>query len=258
MSYGLVNIIETKWWSKKDSTFKKVRLLDNINIAGSYNFQADSLKWSNISMRGYTRILKGLTTINLTASFTPYAMGENGQRINKFLWSEEKKLIRLLRAEMSINTRATVRRLRNLFSGEKDSPNVSSRNIGQSQNRREPESAWSLIDNFSINHDLRVLRQNDSGIDTLQISTNNISFRGEIPLSPKWRITVGNVGYNFVQKRVTYPDFRFYRDLHCWEMGMSWQPQRGTYSFYIRVKPSSLGFLNIPYNRNNVDGFGDF
>jgi hypothetical protein len=35
---------------------------------------------------------------------------------------------------------------------------------------------------------------------------------------------------------------------------MDWQPLRGTYNFYIRVKPSSLDFLKVPYRKNNVDG----
>jgi len=38
--------------------------------------------------------------------------------------------------------------------------------------------------------------------------------------------------------------------------GISWQPFRGTYSFYLRVNPSStLNFLKIPFNKQNVDGF---
>jgi len=35
---------------------------------------------------------------------------------------------------------------------------------------------------------------------------------------------------------------------------MNWYPQRGVYSFFIRVKPGPLGFINIPSSRNNVDG----
>ena len=276
MSYSLTNIIETKWWSKKDSSTRKIRLLDNIVISGNHNFQADSLKWSNVGFRGRTKMFKGLTFMNLSASMTPYAMGEGGERVDRFLWSEDKKLLRLLRAELSLTTRATVRKLRELFGGkdkkstEKSNGRTSERTTNQDDDQNQgieskrqdntstDNDAWSLIDKFSLTHQFTVRRENQNLTDTLQIRTHSIGFRGEIPLSPKWSISVGNIGYNFVQKRITYPDFRFYRDLHCWEMGMSWQPQRGTYSFFIRVKPSSLGFLNIPYSRNNVDNFGNF
>ena len=67
-------------------------------------------------------------------------------------------------------------------------------------------------------------------------------------------MTVGNIGYDFVQKQLTYPDFSFSRDLHCWEMGMSWQPVRGTYAFYLRVKPGTLDFIKVPYQQNIGDG----
>ncbi|MCB0588750.1 MAG: hypothetical protein KDD06_25905, partial [Phaeodactylibacter sp.] len=73
-----------------------------------------------------------------------------------------------------------------------------------------------------------------------------------------WNINIGNFGYDFVRKGITYPSVGFSRNLHCWEMGMSWQPTRGTYSFYIQVRPGTLDFLKIPYNRNNIDARSGF
>ena len=83
--------------------------------------------------------------------------------------------------------------------------------------------------------------------------------RGSIDLTDYWSVNVGNIGYDFQSKQLTYPDLGFYRKLHCWQMGVNWQPFRGTYSFYLRVNPSSsLNFLNVPWNKRNVDGFNDF
>ncbi|HMW75000.1 MAG TPA: hypothetical protein PKD40_05060, partial [Saprospiraceae bacterium] len=80
-----------------------------------------------------------------------------------------------------------------------------------------------------------------------------LDLNGSLPITKNWRIDVGNIGWDFKAKRLTYPDIGFYRDLHCWEMGMNWQPERGTYAFFLRVKPSSLDFLNIPYRKGFQD-----
>ena len=86
------------------------------------------------------------------------------------------------------------------------------------------------------------------------------NMRGTMKLSPKWSITVGNIGYDFRSNRLTYPDIGFRRDLHCWQMSFHWQPTRGTYSLTIGVKPGSLDFLKLPHQNNNqnADTFGGF
>ena len=129
---------------------------------------------------------------------------------------------------------------------------------GDFNGETKQDDLLSLFEQFSINHTFVLVRSFAQGIDTTYVRANSLSMRGNIQLTDNWRINVGNIGYDFKSKRLTYPDIGFYRDLHCWEMGMNWQPQRGTYSFYIRVKPSSLDFINIPYRRNNADGFGGF
>ena len=95
--------------------------------------------------------------------------------------------------------------------------------------------------------------------DTVFIKTHTISMRGNIDLTDKWSVTVGNIGYDFKSKGLSYPDFGLSRSLHCWQMGISTQPSRGTYQFYIRVNPSSsLSFLNIPWTKNRADSGNRF
>jgi len=94
--------------------------------------------------------------------------------------------------------------------------------------------------------------------DTLRITANTLELRGSIQLTPNWQIDVGSIGYDFTSKRVTYPYLGFSRDIHCWEMGFNWAPVRNTYSFFLRVKPGTMDFLKIPYQRNNADGQNAF
>ena len=54
--------------------------------------------------------------------------------------------------------------------------------------------------------------------------TNLQPLWAEENLSKGWNIRINRIGYDFSRNRITYPDFQFSRNLHCWEMGMSWQP----------------------------------
>jgi len=89
--------------------------------------------------------------------------------------------------------------------------------------------------------------------------TNNIQIRGSLQLTKNWRLDIRNISYDIKSKQLTFPSLGFTRDLHCWEMNMMWTPSRNTYTFSLRVKPGSLGFLSVPWKRNNTDGnFGRF
>ena len=145
----------------------------------------------------------------------------------------------------------TVQRLRDLFRGIHTDEAAAQTPPGQE--RPQEEDLLSLFENFSISHQINVRAEAEGDSVVTKVTIHNLSMRGNVQLTPNWSLTVGNIGYDFVSKRITYPDLGFYRNLHCWEMGFNWQPLRGTYSFFLRVKPGALDFINIPYSKNNVD-----
>jgi hypothetical protein len=152
---------------------------------------------------------------------------------------------------------------KNASNNNNTNPNNFNDNTQQSSirpNSVKETDILSLFENFGINHNISftVTRQK-TGRDTFIVHTNSLSTRGSIKITNKWSLQIGNIGYDFQAKALTYPDIGFYRDLHCWEAGGSWQPTRGTYAIFIRVKPAStFNFLNLPYNKNNVDGLRTF
>ena len=256
LSYSLNNIFEAKVWSKRDSTEKNLKIFDNFRINGDYNFAADSFQLSRVRMNGTTRLFNGITTLTLNASFDPYSFDyDEGRRVNKYYWDTDRKLVRFETASIRLNTGITVDKLRGIFSKEK----VSTSKKDRAKNLAD-EGLLDVFGNFRISHQFAFtgLKQTASGRDTFFISTNSISMNGSIQLTKKWSLRVGNISYDFNLKRLIYPDIGFYRDLHCWELGMDWQPQNGTYSFYLHVKPGSLDFIKVPYQRNNQDRFSGF
>ncbi|MEZ4989399.1 MAG: putative LPS assembly protein LptD [Saprospiraceae bacterium] len=269
LSYSITNIFEGKYWSKKDSTEKKFKLFDNIYINGQYNFAADTLKWSRVNVSGATRFFKGITTVSARAVFDPYVQekNENGSfvRVNKLAWRQKGKMLDFVNASANINTRVTVSKIRALFQGQEEEvvENVVDEEDRQRSRRREETDFLSLFENFSINHtislslDRKYVTNNDFR-DTFNIRTHSIDLRGNIDLTEKWRINISRIGYDFIRKQLTYPSLMFSRDLHCWEMSLSWAPTRGTYAFSIRVKPGTLDFIKLPYDRNNADAIRAF
>lgn len=268
VSYSLNNIFEAKIFSKKDTVARNIKLFDNLVVGGNYNFAADSLKWSVVSARGAARFLKGATTITFGATFDPYIREYNNLgrlvRVNKTALRETGSLLRFSEANLIINTNLTVAKIRAMLNGGEEE--IIERVDPDDGTRRDEDEFveetdfLSLFENFSIRHNLSV-QLSDQGPgknDTLRFTANSIELRGSVQLTPNWSIDVGSIGYDFVSKNITYPYLGFSRDLHCWEMGFNWAPQRNTYSFFIRVKPGTMDFLKLPYQRNNADGANVF
>jgi LptD protein len=262
LTYNLTNLFEMKTFSKKDSTFKKTKLLENVSIGGSYNMVADSFRWSEISMGTGTNFFNGLTTLSVQALFDPYGVDKEGRRVKISALKQNGKLLNLVNATLNLNTSISIGQIKDLITGKKDIKDgqndtktkkpIENQGRGFKKKKEELplESFEDLLKDFRISHTFSVSNNRQSnGRDTL-LFQNSLYTSGNIPISKKWSIRVGNIGYDFVNKQLTYPDFGFRRDLHCWEMGLDWQPLRGTYSFYLRVKPGTLDFLKIPYAKN--------
>ncbi|NNE27963.1 MAG: hypothetical protein HKN09_14050, partial [Saprospiraceae bacterium] len=272
ITYRVNNILEIKHFAKKDSTEKKFKIFDNLTINGSYNFAADSLKWSPVSMSSTSRFFKGITTIRTSWTFDPY-IEEGTRSVNKTTWSEDGKLVRLDRATLRLSNRFKMKQIREFFSGkdeaESDRDERSDRgdqgrpsgNQGPSRpgsdakdKAKEMISFMELFDNISINHEMKYDITSTDGVTEGRMGTHSLSLAGTLPLTDNWSVRIGNLGYDFVRQGLTYPDVTFSRKLHCWNMNFSWNPTRETYSFFIGVSSTNLSFLRYNYGRNNVDG----
>jgi hypothetical protein len=257
IGYSLNNIFQAKAWSKRDTVEKKIKLIDNLVIGGNYNYAADSLRWSQINISTTARFFKGITTMGFFMSMDPYLETAQGVRYNRTVWQEGKIIPRMEIARFSFVTDLTVQKIREMFQGKTAEVVTNTR---EQPRRQEPEEEdfLSLFENFSISHNLDFAWENRGGQTTFRLGTNSINAQGNIELTKNWGVSVGNIGYDFVSKGLTYPAIGFTRDLHCWQLSFGWQPQRGTYVLNIQVKPGTLEFLKIPYQKNNFDSRSGF
>ena len=116
-----------------------------------------------------------------------------------------------------------------------------------------------MFKGFYFNHNfaLGTVRATATSNEKFGVVANSISTQGNVQLTKNWAIRVGNIGYDFKNKGLSYPDFGVTRILHCWQMSFNYQPQRGTYSFNLFASPGTFNFLKIPYHNNRFDPRND-
>lgn len=258
LNYTLLNVLEFKHYSAKKDTVLKRRVFDGLAFTGNYNFTADSLNWSEISTGGLFRFFKGVLNLTWNARFDPYLADANGRRVNTFVLEKYNKLWRTTAFGLQLNTVFTIRQLRDVFSGKETDASSFLQQGPRTARAPVKDDLLGWFEDFRVNYSVSVDRRLiPTGFgterDTFVIGRHNISFAGSIPLTSKWSFNVNNIAYDFQSKQFVYPDIGFSRDLHCWQLSLSWQPERGTYQFSINVKPGPFDFLKVPYRKNNYD-----
>ena len=102
LTFGLNNTLELKVKSEKDTLtgFKKIRLIDQFSLTGSYDFLKDSMQLSDISM---SLRISPASWINFVsnASFSPYSWDtESGKTLSSYASAKGKSIGRILNTSL--------------------------------------------------------------------------------------------------------------------------------------------------------------
>ncbi len=280
VNFSVGNNVEMKIKNEKDTTgkepFKKISLIDNFNVGGSYNMAADSMKWSNFSTSLRLKLTKSYS-LSLSAGFDPYmyALNSSGNpvRVNELRWNNGK-LPRFLGTSTSYSYTFNNETFKKVF-GKKEESNTNQNKTEFENEEGSPEKQsqenktqvsedgyqkvaipWSLSINYSIRYG------NTSVFDKSKMEyemdfTHNLSVNGSLNLTNNWRIN-GNSSYDFKAKKFTYTSISVNRSLHCWSMSASIVPfgVYKSYNFHIGVNASMLSDLKwdkqSEYGVNNI------
>lgn len=253
LNYSFTNLFEAKYFSRKDSTEKKLKLFDNINVSGNYNMAATVNKWSPVNISGNTRFFKGITTVTVGATYSFYALTPDNRLSTEFYSKQTNHLLRFDNMRLRFSTSLGFQDVMDIFTKKKSDIRKPGpkQPVEASKLPTSKDKFLDLLNRFSVNHEFQVNRFGMIGRDTTVIVAHTINMVGSMQLTPNWSVRFGNIGYDFQSKQLTYPDIGLARDLHCWEMSFNFQPTRGTYSFHIGVKPGSFDFLKFPHRRGN-------
>ncbi|GAG60184.1 unnamed protein product, partial [marine sediment metagenome] len=256
VNFSLTNNLEMKMKSSKDTTqdSKKVKLLESLSFGTSYNVYADSLNWAPVSMRGRTRLFN---TVNISfgGSFDPYAINESGRKINTFEFEKTGKLFRFTRLNFSVDFRLKSKASTGGSRGEQGARGQQI--VGEDGQPSEDE--FMMFDDeyadFSVPWNLSIrYNYNYSKSGITKNITQTFNFSGSVALTSKWNIGF-NSGWDFRDKKLSYTSINFSRDLHCWQMALSWIPlgNHQSYTFRINAKASILRDLKYEKRKSWYD-----
>lgn len=274
ITFGLLNIFEAKYRTKKDTADRNIRLFDNININGGYNFAADSFQWSPITITGNTTVLKGLTNFNFGAMYSPYAYNSNDKITKQTVWDNRNRVLEFRSFRGQFTTSVTFARIKDILNPgaalkkqkqeeeRKAKQKLAKEALGSNPFATEDEKSPTIIedpisiwfDNFNISHNYNFEVRPINRRDTFVVTSHSINMSGNVPLTKNWTMSIGNIAYDIKNKSFVYPEFGFSRNLHCWQMNIRWAPNNGFYSFFIGVQSNAFSFLKYNYNQ----GFSGF
>lgn len=267
LTFSLGQTLEMKVLSKRDTSgVKKVKLIDELSISGSYNLIADSMGLSNLPLRLRSTIIKNFG-INISATLDPYEVTPEGQRINKLMWRRGLPG-RIVNASTSFgytfNSRSdnSVPAINDINSIDPLYQNPFYDPYGQmdpvlrrqymAQTYYDFSLPWNLGFTYSINYGISYVNNGTTGYK--KNVQQSINFNGNINLTPKTGITFQG-GFNISEGELTTSSITITRDLHCWQMSFSWIPFgfHRSWSFNIGVKAASLADLKYDKSQSMYD-----
>ncbi len=263
------NNLEMKVASKKDTVTgtRKVVILESFSASMHYNFAADSLNWSMLSLSGRTTLFKQLS-LTFNIEFDPYSRDSLGNRTRHTEWEVNRKLLRFSSTGVTIGL--NWRLDKNTFSGKKkeeSSPETNRQNrgmftentLGMPNTRPDFDNPWSLTLNYTFHYNMGENMQFYNLVNQKKYTTNivhSINIMGDVSITKKWKLGF-STNYDLVAKELGYTSFDIYRDLHCWEMRFNWIPfgDRKGFSFTINVKASVLQDAKLNLKQDFRDNF---
>ncbi len=254
ITYALSTRIDGKWRKAAADTskerYKNIILLNNVALSGNYNIAIDSFQWSVINMNANATLLK-LITLTTNFSFDPYTADKNtDRRLQSLEWNENGRLARLTNCNLNASTSLSNGSWAEISKALGIQPKTEKT---KSPNPNNP----AFLQALTLNYNLNVAFKYANGKDTTLYTSNELSLVGTFNFSKNWNMRITRIGYDFSRQTLTYPDFTFSRKLHCWEMGVEWcpAPERRTWRFFLQVRPGSLGFIRVPYNKTVLDPY---
>ncbi|WP_278035839.1 putative LPS assembly protein LptD [Flavobacterium nitratireducens] len=274
LGISVSNTFEAKV-TDKDTTkteAKKVMLLNNLNFSTSYNLDADgvtNLAWSPVRVSTGAQFFENKLNANLAATLDPYAIDNSGQRINKYNIENGGSLFRMTSANITLNY--------SLSSRDKDNKKDKPKDTQTERNGGREDDLFGTSTDLNDNRKSMFDGSEEEGEDTIseffkskipwdmtfayaftysnnnrenKISGNSLMISANTDLTPKWKVGI-STGYDFVQKGVTYTQFRFERDLSSWRMSFNWTPfgTNANWNFFIGIKSGMLS--DIKWEKRN-------
>ncbi len=250
---SLSNIFEMKLRPKEDDTTQTPRKFQLFTLSADsrYNFAADSLKLSDISLSFRTSIQNVLDLYG-GATLSPYVFERQrividsegretkiaGRKVNRFLINEGGGLARLTNFSLNLSTTLS----NEMFKSETTEP------VDSAAAAKSEIYSFSIPWNLSLGCDYSLDMFDPDNIFRRAGLRMGLSFS----FTPSWHASM-NTYYDVINKEIGAPEINVRKDLHCWEMNFNWRPvgfNRG-FEFVLRLKAPQ--FQDIKLEKRGSD-----
>ncbi|MFW2136892.1 putative LPS assembly protein LptD [Chryseobacterium sp. TY4] len=237
IGFNIANNLEMKVKSKSDSTgVKKLKIFENLNISGNYNFAADKNKWSVISVSSQSSFFNSKLTVNTMLTLEPYkilydATGNNGVRTEDFGHFSLQGFNLQLGYSLSDEIFGKKEELGKIYKKKGEIRNEEY--YFDEDNYARFTQPWSL----RINANYAYTR----GLSLFGTKMATAGLDGNIKLTPFWNIT-GRASYDFISKEISQASLGFSRDQRSFTISFNWVPfgVYKVYDFFIGIKANIL------------------
>lgn len=270
LSFSVNNVLELKSGKKDEETgkAKKTMLLNNLQFSSGYDFERDSLNWSDINAGFRTTLFKKID-VSVQSRWDPYKyvvtettydevakkeVVTDQYRSKDLLWNTDGKIANLSNLTMSFGTRLAPKGAKKKQEEKLDElqPRNEMERQMLEQMRRNPDLyldfdiPWSLSLNYNLNYTVQGEKE--------PTFTQTFTFSGDVSLTPKWKFAFRS-GYDFKEKAFSYTSLDITRDLHCWQLTANWIPfgPRQSYNITIAVKAAMLQDLKWEKRNSWID-----
>lgn len=237
IGFNIANNLEMKVKSKTDSTgVKKVKIFENLNVSGGYNFAAEKYKWSVFSVNAQSSFFDNKLNVNSSLTIEPYEIvfadgSDVGIRTENFGHFSLQGFNLQLSYPMS-----------DAIFGKKEELSKKYKKKGEIRN----ENYYFDDDNYSRYSPTWTLNVNANyaysrGLSRLGTKVATVGLDGSIKLTPYWNIN-GSTNYDVVNKTLAYTRLGFARDQRSFTITFNWVPfgQFKVYDFFIGIKANIL------------------
>ena len=261
LNLSIDNTIEAKVRPKATDTSqtpRKIKIIDGLTFAASYNFAVDSMKLSPISFSGHTALFHEKVNVSFSGSLYPYVSNVkdsvgNGQIIKYVQYTDKYSF--------QNGQFPTLQSFSISMSGSLNpatfQPHTTGAPVGALVANQSPQQAQRLavinsdpaayVDfkipwNISFNYNFSYANQYTS-----TSIANTLMLSGDINLTPKWKVQY-TTNYDIRAKQLgSATSFSIYRDLHCWDLSMQWLPfgYYKSYNVTLRVRSTILQDLKL-------------
>lgn len=265
LGFQIGNNLEAKVEDKKDTTgtgLKKIKLIDNLNLSGNYNFLADSMKLSNINVNLTTNVLEKVS-ISAGMTLDPYAVDYRGQRYNRFNVQQTGRLVRLTNANVSLGFSLSGEGAGKGNDGSGSGGGGGVKMTGESPAYTRvyyhpvtgefipggwvyylnPEVPWSVSFNYTYSYS-RTYQYSNNQLIAKNNHTQTLNINGQVRLTKALNLNL-TTGFDLTKMKLTTTQISATYDLHCFEISFSWVPlgQWKQWSFRINAKAAALADL---------------